>query len=201
MSKAFTSDHMDQLRRLGMGGYPCATYAAREIEQLNEYAYALEYAMVYGFSNREEVRGMIGDLRSRFAPDVEMPEVPYAAGLEESKVEEVEIDGELFVRRNGRLTAELVSDAVYANSIHADCADADWQAIAEELNAAMTCETCENVSRYAKERNHFKCSKCGCVVEDAEGYYVSVHSSDYTEKMPWGFCPNCGAYVVRRERV
>lgn len=34
----------------------------------------------------------------------------------------------------GTLTAEQVSKAVYAHSIHADCADADWQAIADELN-------------------------------------------------------------------
>ena len=32
------------------------------------------------------------------------------------------------------LTAKQVRDATYAHSIHADCADADWQAIADELN-------------------------------------------------------------------
>ena len=35
------------------------------------------------------------------------------------------------------LTAEQVSKATYAHSIHADCADADWQAIADELNAVL----------------------------------------------------------------
>lgn len=35
------------------------------------------------------------------------------------------------------LTAEQVSKTVYAHSIHADCADADWQAIADELNAML----------------------------------------------------------------
>lgn len=37
----------------------------------------------------------------------------------------------------GKLTAEQVREATYAHSIHADCADADWQAIADELNAAL----------------------------------------------------------------
>ena len=77
MSKptAFKPHHMDQLRRLGMGGYPCATFAAREIEQLNAYAYALESALVFGFSNKEEVREMIAAMREKFAPDVDFPEV------------------------------------------------------------------------------------------------------------------------------
>lgn len=74
--KAFTTAHMEQLRRLGMGGYPCATYAANEIEQLNGYAYALECALVYGFSNHKEVREMIKVMRARLAPDVDLPEVP-----------------------------------------------------------------------------------------------------------------------------
>ena len=77
----FTHDHMDQLRRLGMGGYPCATLAAREIEQLNEYAYVLENALVFGFPNSEEVRQMIAVLRENFAPDVELPEVPGEGAL------------------------------------------------------------------------------------------------------------------------
>ena len=75
-SYAFQPYHMDELRRLGMGGYPCATFAAREIGQLNEYAYALECALVFGFSNKEEIRQMIADMREMFAPDVDFPEVP-----------------------------------------------------------------------------------------------------------------------------
>ena len=76
MSKmAFTNAHMEHLRKLGMGGYPCATYAAREIEQLNEYAYALECALLFGFSNTDEVREMIAAMRERFAPDVELPDL------------------------------------------------------------------------------------------------------------------------------
>lgn len=68
--------HMDELCRLGMGGYPCATLAAREIQQLNAYAYALESALVLGFDNREEVREMIAGMREMFAPDVDFIEVP-----------------------------------------------------------------------------------------------------------------------------
>lgn len=66
---------MEQLQRLGMGGYPCATLAAREIDQLNVYAYALERALMFGFSNTEEVREMIIKMREMFAPDVDMPEL------------------------------------------------------------------------------------------------------------------------------
>ena len=58
-----------------------------------------------------------------------------------------------------------------------------------------TCDTCENISKYAKECNHFTCSECGCTVEDAEGYYVSVHKGNCSHQLPWSFCPNCGARV------
>lgn len=75
---AFKPYHMEQLRRLGMGGHPCATFAAREIEQLNEYVYALELVLVRGFSNGDEVRELIVAMRDEFAPDVDLPEVPGA---------------------------------------------------------------------------------------------------------------------------
>ena len=71
----FKQHHMEQLQRLGMSGYPCAALAAREIDQLNVYAYALETALIFGFSNPEEVRGMIMKMRETFAPDVDMPEL------------------------------------------------------------------------------------------------------------------------------
>lgn len=74
-STTFKPRHMEELRRLGMGGYPCATFAAREIEQLNVYVYALEQALMFGFSNTEEVREMIAEMRERFAPDVDMPKL------------------------------------------------------------------------------------------------------------------------------
>lgn len=58
----------------------------------------------------------------------------------------------------GTLTAEQVSKAVYAHSIHADCADADWQAIADELNAELGSEreaklirAMEDVLRYSTD--------------------------------------------------
>ena len=76
MSKmTFTHAHMEQLRKLGMGGYPCATYAAREIEQLNEYAYALECVLLNAFPGIDEVRVVLANMRERFAPDVELPEL------------------------------------------------------------------------------------------------------------------------------
>ena len=46
----------------------------------------------------------------------------------------------------GKLTAEQVSKAVYSYSIHADCADADWQAIADELNATLGSGECKVVA-------------------------------------------------------
>lgn len=76
MRAAFTADHMGKLRRLGMGGYPCATYAAREIEQLNEYVYALEAVMLFNSTNVEAVRVMLRAMRRAYAPDVDMPELP-----------------------------------------------------------------------------------------------------------------------------
>lgn len=74
--KAFKPYHMDELSKLGMGGSPCATLAAREIQQLNAYAYALESALVFGFDNKEEVRQMIAVMREMFAPDVDFIDVP-----------------------------------------------------------------------------------------------------------------------------
>ena len=73
---SFQPRHMDELRRLGMGGYPCATFAAMEIEQLNNYVLALEYAMVFAHSNGREVRMLLAAMRQTFAPDVEFGELP-----------------------------------------------------------------------------------------------------------------------------
>ena len=81
------------------------------------------------------------------------------------------------------LTAEQVSKAVYAHSIHADCADADWQAIADELNAELGSGACENVGgSYGSHR--FTCSECGESLELAEWAFVK-------------FCHNCGRKVVK----
>ena len=88
---------------------------------------------------------------------------------------------------HGTLTAEQVSKAVYAHSIHADCADADWQAIADELNAALGGGECENV---APDYLDFLCSKCG---------FVHYHSdeNDAGDGNDWNYCPNCGKAVKR----
>lgn len=84
---------------------------------------------------------------------------------------------------HGTLTAEQVSKATYAHSIHADCADADWQAIADELNsrAERTCSIAEygesdNPDAFVKPCKftcgHWGttfdrfCRHCGCKVVD-----------------------------------
>ena len=84
----------------------------------------------------------------------------------------------------GTLTAEQVSKATYAHSIHADCADADWQAIADELNARAE-RTCECVSEYAKS--------------PLDGKTIVLHRcSECHELMRphLRYCPNCGCKVV-----
>lgn len=82
----------------------------------------------------------------------------------------------------GALTAEQVSKAVYAHSIHADCADADWQAIADELNARAerTCELIDN----GTWGYPYGCSECGA------SFDADVNNGDFN------FCPNCGSRVV-----
>lgn len=101
---------------------------------------------------------------------------------------------------NGKLTADDVRDLIERHSDAAggngrDLHNGAYEAIADELNAELGSRRCENVSKYAKECNHFKCSECGCAVEDAEGYYVSVHGKDWEHQLPWSFCPNCGKRV------
>jgi hypothetical protein len=85
---------------------------------------------------------------------------------------------------HGTLTAEQVEKATYAHSIHADCADADWQAIADELNE-LGSGTCENV---APSYLDFLCSSCG---------FVHYHSdaNDSGDGNKWSYCPNCGKVV------
>ena len=96
----------------------------------------------------------------------------------------------------GTLSASQVSGAIYAHSIHADCADADWQAIADELNNTLgSCnctnseqkETCYNAS-YRLDESRFHCSECGfgCWVKDV---------ADGRDKLP-RYCPNCGRRIV-----
>ena len=84
---------------------------------------------------------------------------------------------------SGTLTAEQVSKAVYAHSIHADCTDADWQAIADELNAELGSGTCRNQWQWT---SGFCCSECFCTVPCVNKFANS----------PFAYCPNCGRTVV-----
>lgn len=56
-------------------------------------------------------------------------------------------------------------------------------------------QTCRNV--FPKDGilpNHpetmFRCSECGCDVQDCESYAISMVGGS------WNYCPNCGAKVV-----
>lgn len=114
------------------------------------------------------------------------------------------------------LTAEQVREAIYAHSIHADCADADWQAIADELNAALGDDGYKQAADYWKrmyeellterigeERDYpehdgrYECPDCGNVV-----YYDELHGGGWTiyvedYQIPFNACPNCGRAVKR----
>lgn len=99
-------------------------------------------------------------------------------------------------RAHGTLTAEQVSKAVYAHSIHADCADADWQAIADELNATVGNGTCEpkwtlQGTTQTQEFWRCECGICGYEfgVEDRRSrpWQVVVNSVDVPN-----YCPECG---------
>lgn len=61
----------------------------------------------------------------------------------------------------------------------------------------VACErTCRNVSEDAERCNFFKCSECGCYVEDGEYYHVYVGTAHGVE-LPWSYCPHCGRKVVQ----
>ena len=95
---------------------------------------------------------------------------------------------------SGTLTAEQVSEAIYAHSIHADCADADWQAIADELNAELGSGTCEFVDDSDGEPSPPKCNSCGY----DPGIYECAWLDDGTYEYERNYCPNCGRKVVKR---
>ena len=82
---------------------------------------------------------------------------------------------------SGTLTAEQVSKATYAHSIHADCADADWHAIADELNAELGSGTCE--MEWASDWMGWHCKACDSLRQGLP------------DQKP-NFCPNCGREVV-----
>lgn len=87
---------------------------------------------------------------------------------------------------HGTLTAEQVSKAVYAHSIHADCADADFKAIADELNtrAERTCKCTTDDSAWC-----FVCSECGKSFPRNKLHLAHNHGEI-------NYCPNCGARVM-----
>lgn len=82
----------------------------------------------------------------------------------------------------GVLSASQVSNAVYAHSIHADCADADWQAIADELNATLGRGTC-HITDSGPWGHPYVCSACGA------SFDPDVRGGEFN------FCPNCGARI------
>lgn len=124
-----------------------------------------------------------------------------------------ELEKQITESAGGTLTAEQVSKAVYEHSIHADCADADWQAIADELNAALGGGECRIAWRdestdTADGREHdgaYFCTGCGKdlpypLQEMWDDYHALV--CDYGNKPPWNkepftHCPNCGRRVKR----
>ena len=93
-------------------------------------------------------------------------------------------------KRGGTLIAEQVSKAVYTHSIHADCADADWQAIADELNAVLGSGTC----RIEERNGDWYCEACGEMVGTCDP--ASELCIDGNAVELWNFCPNCGKKVV-----
>lgn len=83
----------------------------------------------------------------------------------------------------GVLSASQVSNAVYAHSIHADCADADWQAIADELNATLGRGTC-HITDSGPWGHPYVCSACGA------SFDPEVYDGEFN------YCPNCGRHIV-----
>lgn len=71
----FTNRDLKLLAMVGKEGYPVATKAVREIEQLNNYVYALECALMFGFPKMQETKRTIEKLRGHYAPDLQLPEI------------------------------------------------------------------------------------------------------------------------------
>ena len=68
----------------------------------------------------------------------------------------------------------------------------DWRTVMRHIADLIDRGECENVYDGSVQDscdNGFKCSVCGCKVEDEEHYRVSG---------VWNFCPQCGRRVVKR---
>lgn len=85
-------------------------------------------------------------------------------------------------RTHGTLTAELVEKIVDRNCEWYEGGDIDAQAIADELNAALSGEICE-MTRVGYAPDAYKCSLCG-----------ETTAMGRTPKA----CPQCGAKAVKR---
>lgn len=99
----------------------------------------------------------------------------------------------------GKLSASQVSNDVYAHSIHADCADADWQAIADELNNTLGSYICTNGERTSDELGRGTCRVMTIGEFNGEGteYYDVCSNCGYEfDDDPLNYCPNCGRGLV-----
>lgn len=102
-----------------------------------------------------------------------------------------------FEKGGGKLTAEQVM-AIAGKHQPDYCSDThvcfDWQAIADELNAALGGGECENVG----EITDFCCSECGArlYTETTDGYTM-IEADEHTIIKQPKYCPNCGKAVKR----
>lgn len=92
-----------------------------------------------------------------------------------------------------KLIAEHVREVIAENSFPEqynllEFNDSFWQAIADELNAALGDGECENVS---DEPQHFQCSECR-----SRGNIRKV----FDNGTRFSFCPDCGAKVKAVKR-
>ena len=93
---------------------------------------------------------------------------------------------------SGKLTAEQVM-AIAGRHQPDYCSDThvcfDWQAITDELNAALECGECRNEW---EEFGKFRCSECWLQID--------AISTNTTQPMPIRYCPKCGAKVKAVKR-
>lgn len=130
-----------------------------------------------GSAHATEVNGGINIIACSLTP-----EQAIAATLGATDARPMEVES------SGTLSASQISNAVYAHSIHADCADADWQAIADELNATLERGTChpvisDNLTESEGTGDAWAdCSECG---------HLLFVLTDPTSEPP-NYCHNCG---------